>query len=79
MADVPVCRLQFNRPSFYKTGGDFFGPLIVKQGRAKVKRFGCVFTCLTMRATHIEIAHTLDTDSFTKRTKEIYCQKRKIS
>ena len=64
MADVPDCRLQFDRPGFYKAGCDFFGPLIVRQGRAKVKRYGCVFTCLTMRAIHIEIAHTLDTDSF---------------
>ena len=78
MADVPDCRLQFDRPGFYKTGCDFFGPLIVKQGRAKVKRYGCVFTCLTMRAIHIEIAHTLDTDSFINALRRFIARRGKL-
>ena len=64
MADVPSCRLQVDQPAFSSVGVDFFGPLIVKQGRVTVKHYGCVFTCLTMRAIHIEIAHSLNTDSF---------------
>ena len=42
---------------------DCFGPLEVKQERSHVKRYGCLFTCLTMRALHIEILHSLSADS----------------
>ena len=45
-------------------GLDYFGPFHMKQGRVHVKRYGCIFTCLNMRAVHIEIAHSLSTDSF---------------
>ena len=40
---------------------DYFGPIYVKRGRIEVKRYGCIFTCLSIRAIHVEIAHTLDT------------------
>ena len=44
-------------------GIDYFGPLLVKRGRARVKRYGCIYRCLAIFAVRIEIAHTLDTDS----------------
>ena len=63
MADLPSDRVTPNKPPFSSVGIDYFGRFEVKQGRSRVKRYGCVFTCLAMRAVHIEVTHTLNTDS----------------
>ena len=62
MADLPSSRLQSFEKPFYKTDIDYFVPFMIKQGRSLVKRYGCVFTCLTMRAVHIDIANSLTAD-----------------
>ncbi|XP_068697094.1 uncharacterized protein [Montipora foliosa] len=64
MADLPVDRLTTDQPPFTSVGVDFFGPLQVRRGRSLLKRYGVIFTCLAIRAVHIEVAHSLDTDSF---------------
>ena len=64
MADLPSDRLTPDEPPFSYVGTDFFGPLCVKQGRSTVKHYGCLFSCLTMRATHIEVTESLEMDSF---------------
>ena len=64
MADLPVDRVTPDRPPFTFSAVDLFGPLLVKRGRSMVKRYGVLFTCLTTRAVHIELAHSLSTDSF---------------
>ena len=64
MASLPQSRLQAFTPPFYNTGVDYFGPLLVKERRSTVKRYGCLFTCLVTRAVHLQIAHSLETDSF---------------
>ena len=55
MSDLPVARRQYMRPPFHHVGIDYFGPYLVKQGRSLVKRYGCLFTCMTVRAIHIEL------------------------
>ena len=67
MADLPMERVLPGDPPFTHVGVDYFGPLSVHQGHSNVKRCGCLFTCLVMRAFHIELTNSLDTDGFINR------------
>ena len=64
MADLPPERLVPDQPPFTFVGLDCFGPFLVKYRRSEVKRYGCVYTCFTTRAVHLEKLENLDTDSF---------------
>jgi len=63
MADLPDSRLGYQQPPFANTGVDYFAPILVRHGRKTEKCYGVLFTCLTTRVVHLEIAHSLDTDS----------------
>ena len=63
MAALPHDRFQA-APPFSKAGVDCFGPIEVMYMRKRMKRYGCLFTCLVTRAVHLEVAFTLDADSF---------------
>ena len=63
MADLHYCRVA-EVPPFTFYGVDMFGPFIIKQRRSQVKPYGAMFTCMSCQAVHIEITHSLDTDSF---------------
>jgi len=63
MSNLPSTRLSVGNPPFYSTGIDYFGPMTVKVGRSRQKRWGCLFTCLTVRAVHLELVESLTTDS----------------
>ena len=64
MADLPPERLIAGKPPFHVTGCDCFGPFPVKYKRSTVLRYGCVFTCMNIRAVHIEKLDTLEANSF---------------
>ena len=63
MADLPADRLT-PTPPFTYCGVDYFGPWYVKEGHKELKRYGVLFTCLVTRAIHLEVANSLETDSY---------------
>ena len=63
MAALPYPRVTpYTRP-FCFIGVDYAGPLQVVCGRRIVKRWIMLITCLTTRAIHIEIVHSMSTSS----------------
>ncbi|XP_065082817.1 uncharacterized protein LOC135705157 [Ochlerotatus camptorhynchus] len=63
MAPLPSVRLTPFVRAFTYVGVDYFGPLEVKVGRSLVKRWIALFTCLTVRAVHLEVTHSLSSKS----------------
>lgn len=63
MGVLPICRFNVFAKPFKSCGIDYFGPFNVKIGRRLEHRYGVLFTCMTSRAIHIEIANSLNTDS----------------
>ena len=63
MAELLKDRVTPSEPLFTYVGIDCLGPIEVKQGQSLVKRYGCLFTCLTVRAVHIELLHSASADS----------------
>ena len=78
MADLPFDRVTPDMPPFTFVGVHFFGPILVKIGRSEVKIYGCLFTCLTVRAVHIEVAHSLDSDSFINALQRFTCRRGQV-
>lgn len=60
---LPIDRLTPNVFAFTFTGLDYFGPIVVSSGRRQEKRWIALFTCMTTRALHMEVATDLSTDA----------------
>ena len=63
MEDLPLERCT-EAAAFTYCGVDLFGPLIIKEKRSELKRYGAPFTCVSSRAVHIEVTNSLYTESF---------------
>lgn len=61
---MPSDHVTPGNPPFSFVGLACFGPFVVRRGRSLVKRYGVLFTCLSIRAIHLEVAQSLDRDYF---------------
>ncbi|XP_055589064.1 uncharacterized protein LOC129741366 [Uranotaenia lowii] len=66
MGPLPRVRLTPLVRPFTFTGIDYFGPYQIKIGRKAVKRWVVLFTCLTLRAIHLEVVASMSSDSCKK-------------
>ena len=63
MAELPYDRLE-PAPPFTNCAVDYFGPFVIREGCKDLKRCGELLTCMAPRAGHVDLAATLETDSF---------------
>ncbi|XP_066928825.1 uncharacterized protein [Clytia hemisphaerica] len=77
MADLPIERT-LEAPPFSFCGVDLFGPFLVKERRAMVKRWGVMYTCLSSRSVHLESVFSMDTDSFILCLRRFICRRGSI-
>lgn len=79
MAPIPSSPVDILKKPFTQTGVDYFGPLLVTIGRRTEKRWGVLFTCMTTRAIHIEIASSSCSDCFLIYLKNMQHRRGRIS
>ena len=65
LSELPSERITAMQPAFYHTSVDYFGPIEVKLTRnTTTKRYGALFTCMSTRCVHLEVAESLSTPDF---------------
>ncbi|XP_062703768.1 uncharacterized protein LOC134286204 [Aedes albopictus] len=77
MAPLPLARITPGWRPFSFTGVDYCGPVTVTVGRRSEKRWVCLFTCLTTRAVHLEVAHSLTTQACLMAIRRFVCRRGK--
>ena len=79
MADIPSIRVSVDCPPFTNTRVDYFGPFTIVHGRKCEIRYAVIFTCFTSLAMHLEISHSLSTDSFICALRRFICRRSSVS
>ncbi|KAK6172333.1 hypothetical protein SNE40_016014 [Patella caerulea] len=74
MSDLPDDRVQRGAPFTY-SACDLFGPFMVQFKRSKLKRYGLIFSCQASRAVHLEVLHSMTTDSFINGLRRFICRR----
>ena len=70
MSSIPIDRIPVDEKLFSDIGVDYFGPIIIKLNKRRrstqptAKRYEVLFTCLTIRGVHLELATNMTTDAF---------------
>lgn len=77
MAPLPLARITPGLQPFGFTGVDYCGPINVTVGRRTEKRWICLFTCLTTRAVHLEVVHSLTTQGCLMAIRRFICRRGK--
>ena len=75
MADLHSERVAVDEPPFTNVGVDCFGPFLAEDGRKETKHYGCIFTCVTSRAVHIESFDSMGTSSFLNAMQRFICRR----
>ncbi|XP_053690919.1 uncharacterized protein LOC128739459 [Sabethes cyaneus] len=75
MAPLPVQRITQQLRPFSAVGVDYLGPVEVVVNRRKEKRWIALFTCLAVRAVHLEVVHSLTTQSCLMAIRRFICRR----
>ncbi|XP_052567268.1 uncharacterized protein LOC120425751 [Culex pipiens pallens] len=75
MAPLPAPRVRAGLRPFSSVDVDYLGPVEVTVGRRKEKRWVAVFTCMTVRAVHLEVVNSLTTQSCLMAVRRFICKR----
>ena len=77
MASLPLARVE-EGGVWTHTGMDVFGPILIKERRSRVKRWVVMFCSMTIRAIHMEIIRTVDSDCFIQALRRLIARRGEI-
>ena len=74
MADLPLERVATDEPPFSFVGVDLYEPFIVKIESGQATGYDFISTCVVVRVVRIEVAQSLEADSFLNALQRFKCR-----